>query len=318
MEITAKLVKDLRDQTGAGMMKCKEALTECKGNFEEAVDYLRKKGLASADKKSGRATTQGLIIPMISADSKTGVMIELNCETDFVARNEVFKTFATEISTTVLKNPAIDNVEKLQSAKLSNGETAEDFRKAQIAKIGENIIFGRLERCEMPQDTHCVADSYIHGDGKIGVLVQLKVSASEMTSKQSIKDLAHDIALQIAAMRPRCIDRSGFTTADLDRERDVIMGQIKNDPKNSNKPPEILHKIVEGRLDKYFKEFCLLEQTFIKDDTKNIQKLIEETAASTGAKIEIHSYRRWEIGEKAREEASNCCSDSHECCACCQ
>lgn len=300
MQITATMVKDLRDKTGAGMMKCKEALKECNGNLEEAIDFLRKKGLASADKRSGRATSQGLVIPLTSENRKQAAILEINCETDFVARNEKFVAFADKIAQTVLNSNNIKTVKDLEEATI-DGQSGEEFRKSMVANTGENITYGRVERFEIPADKHGIFDAYVHGEGTIGVLVQLSTDSEEAAKSPETLDLAHEIALQAAAMKPLHTTREEVSTDALAREKDVILGQIKNDPKNANKPEEIVNKIVEGRLAKYYKEYCLLEQSYVKDDSKSISDLTDELSKKLGAKVNLITFRRWALGEAGAE-----------------
>lgn len=303
MQITAQMVKDLRDKTGAGMMKCKEALQECGGNFEEAVDFLRKKGLASADKRSGRATSQGLVVPLTSEDRRTAVILEVNCETDFVARNDNFVAFADKLAKAVLTNPAIQSVADLEKATIE-GQPGEEYRKTMVANTGENMSFGRVERFEIANGKFGLFDTYIHGDGNIGVLVQLETETAEAAANVEAINLAHEIALQAAAMKPLYTMPSEIPTEHLAREKDVIIGQIKNDPKNANKPEDIMNKIVEGRLEKYRKEYCLNEQTYVKDDSKSIKDLTAELSKKIGARVALVTFRRWALGEAGAEEAT--------------
>ncbi|MBP7634921.1 elongation factor Ts [Candidatus Ozemobacteraceae bacterium] len=313
MEINAKMVSELREKTGAGMMKCKEALVQCKGDVEAAVDYLRKKGLASADGKSGRATSQGLVHPHLSADRRTAVLLEINCETDFVARNELFKDFIGQLSQHALNTPTIKTVEELD-ASTHNGQKVEETRKSLISKTGENITMGRLERIQIPTGKHGTFDTYVHGDGNIGVVVQLITSSQEIASNPEVVTLAHEIALQAAAMKPRYTDRTEVPAADIQREKEVILGQIKNDPKNANKPENILAKIVDGRIDKFYKEYCLVDQTYVKDDTKTIQDLCNELGKKLGGTITVGTFRRWVLGERPVATET---PKAEACCACC-
>lgn len=299
MQITAKMVKDLRQKTGAGMMKCKEALKECEGDFEKAVDFLRKKGLASADKRSGRTTSQGLVIPITTPDRKTAAMVEVNCETDFVARNENFVNFAEKIANFVLNTPSVKNVKDLETTTIE-GQTGEEFRKSMVANTGENMSYGRIERFEIPQNG--IFETYVHGEGNIGVLVQLSTDSEEAAKNPEVLELAHEIALQAAAMKPLYTTKEEVPTEALAREKDVILGQIKNDPKNANKPENIVNKIVEGRLGKYYKEYCLLEQAYVKEDSKSIGDLINEYGKKIGADIKLVTFRRWELGETNEQE----------------
>ncbi|MDD2998886.1 MAG: translation elongation factor Ts, partial [Candidatus Riflebacteria bacterium] len=303
MQITAQMVKDLREKTGAGMMKCKEALAECNGNLEEAIDFLRKKGLASADKRSGRATSQGLVIPLTTADRRTAAIVEVNCETDFVARNDDFGTFANKIAELVLNNPSVKTVEDLNKLSIE-GQSVEEFVKTMIAKTGENISVSRAEHIEFAKGKYGIFDSYIHGEGSIGVLVQLSTATEEAAKNAEVTHYAHEIALQAAAMKPSYTFRSEVPTETLQREKEVILGQISNDPKNAGKPENILAKIVEGRIDKYCKENCLVEQMYVKDDSKSITDMTNDLSKKIGAKAEVVTFRRWARGEAAAAEAS--------------
>lgn len=313
MEINAKMVSELREKTGAGMMKCKEALVQCKGDIEAAVDYLRKKGLASADGKSGRATSQGLVHPHLSADRRAAVLLEINCETDFVARNELFKDFISQLAQHALDTQKICTIADLD-ASTHNGQKVEETRKSLIAKTGENITMGRLERIQVPNGKYGTFDTYVHGEGNIGVVVQLITSTPAIAANEEVKHLAHEIALQAAAMKPRYTDRTEVPVADIQREKEVILGQIKNDPKNANKPENILTKIVDGRIDKFFKEYCLVDQTYVKDDTKSIQDLCNELGKKLGGTITVGTFRRWVLGERP---AATETPKAEACCACC-
>ncbi|MBF0545480.1 MAG: elongation factor Ts [Candidatus Riflebacteria bacterium] len=317
MMISAEMVRDLREKTGAGMMKCKEALTECKGNFEEAVDYLRKKGLASADKKSGRAVSEGLVFVQTTSDKRNAIILEINCETDFVARNDLFKNLSKDISNHLISHPEIKTIEQLEAAILSDGHKVEENRKNLIAKIGENVAIGRFERLSIPNGKYGTIDTYIHGDGKIGVVVQVECENQTVSSSNELSGFAHDVSLQAAAMKPYFVNRSEVPEATVNREKDVVLGQIKNDPKNANKPENILAKIVEGRIDKYYKENCLLEQLFVKDDTKTIQALSEDVGKKLGTKVTVTAFCRWTVGEQSAsknttettpEKACSCCA----------
>jgi len=300
MEISAEMVKSLREKTGAGMMKCKEALIACNGNTEEAIDYLRKKGLASADGKAGRAASQGLIASSLSEDKRVASIIEVNCETDFVARNENFRNFVTTLSDFLLREKNIKDVEGLSNATLPSGQAVDETRKALIAKIGENIVIGRCERLEIPSGKHGVIDAYIHGEGTLGVLVSVECSDATAAKHDDLKSFAHEIALQVAAMKPWFVTRNDVPQAVLNREKDVILGQIKNDPKNANKPDNILEKIVTGRLDKFYKERCLIEQTSIRDENMTISKLLGDISKKLGCEVKITGFRRWAVGEAGK------------------
>ncbi len=314
MEITAKMVSDLREKTGAGMMKCKEALVECKGDLGKAVDYLRKKGLASAEGKSGRATSQGLIKAAVSSDQKTAAILEVNCETDFVAKNEHFQELTTKLLDLILSKPEITDVESLQKAVLPDGQKADDARKALVSKTGENMTFGRCERLVITTGSHAIFDTYIHGEGKIGVVIQVECPDQKAAQSDQVRSFAHEAALQVTAMKPRYVSRNDVPPAELQHEREIVLGQIKNDPKNANKPENILTKIVDGRLDKFFKEFCLLEQVYVKDDTKTVGALTDDLSKAFGGPVRIIGFRRWALGEKAASAAP---AAEKTCCASC-
>ncbi|RCK80438.1 MAG: Translation elongation factor Ts [Candidatus Ozemobacter sibiricus] len=313
MEITAKMVSELREKTGAGMMKCKEALIECKGNFEEAIDYLRKKGLASADNKAGRAASQGLIVAKTSPDRRTAVLLETNCETDFVARNAEFVSFTGKLADAVLATPTLGDLTALANHQLE-GRTVDEIRKGLVAKIGENIQLGRVQRLTAPATG--VFDTYIHGEGKLGVVIQLDCSKPDLANQPATIALAHEIALQVAAMNPFYPTRQQVPANVLAKEKEIILGQLQNDPKNAKKPQNILEKIVEGRLDKFYKERCLVEQVYVKDDTKTIQDLLTEYGKAHDATVTVTAFWRWAVGERPAETApSSCCGGATGCCS---
>lgn len=197
--ITAQMVKELREKTGAGMMKCKEALNECNGNLEEAIDFLRKKGLASADKRSGRATSQGLVVPLISENRRTAGIVEANCETDFVAKTDDFINFANKLAELVLNTPSVKSTSDLEKLSI-DGQTIDDYRKSMIAKTGENITIGRAEHLEIPSGGNGFFDNYVHGNGAIGVIVEVKTADSAVATNTEVIQTVHNIALQAAAM----------------------------------------------------------------------------------------------------------------------
>jgi elongation factor Ts len=294
MEIKAGVVQKLREQTGAGMMKCKEALATCNGDFEQAVDYLRKKGLASAENKASRATSQGLVHAVVSADRQQAAIVEVNCETDFVARNDHYRGFVNGLADLVLNNKTVKTPADTASFQMG-GQSLDEARKALIAKTGENVTISRCESIAL--QGHGVCDAYIHGEGTLAVVVVAECANENGAKHDDLKTFAHEVALQIAAMKPAFIVRTDVSQDVIDRERDVVLGQIKNDPKNANKPENIMVKIVDGRLDKYFKERCLMEQLFIRDDTKTILDLANELGKKLGGEVKVTSFRRWGVGE---------------------
>lgn len=295
-EITAALVKELREKSGAGMMDCKKALQENDGNIEEAQDWLRKKGLATAAKKSGRAASEGLV-GMIT-DGKSGVVVEVNSETDFVARNDTFQEFVrnvTKVATTVG-----GDLDKLKAADYpGTGRTVEEELTHNIATIGENMNLRRSAGLSVGKG---VVAGYIHNKladdlGKIGVLVALESDGDAA----KLETLGRQIAMHVAAARPQWLSTEEVDATALDRERDVLSEQARA----SGKPEEIIAKMVEGRLRKFYEEVVLLEQVFVMDTDKKISKVIEEAAGEVGAPVKLGGFVRFELGEgveKAAEE----------------
>ncbi len=271
--ITAALVKDLRERTGAGMMDCKKALVACEGEIEKAIDFLREKGLSQAAKKADRVAAEGAVVDYISADEKVGVILEVNCETDFVGKNEDFQALATSIAKQVAElNPA--DVEALLASEM-DGKTVQDVVTAAIAKIGENISVRRFQRYESAEGK---VYSYIHGGGKIGVLVDMKGGDAE---------LGKDVAMQVAAANPQYLTRAEVPADVLDREKDVLTEQARNE----GKPEKIIEKMVLGRINKFYKEVCLVDQEFIKDGDLTITKLLKSKDA------EVARFARFQLGE---------------------
>ena len=281
--ITASQVKELREKTGAGMMDCKKVLTETNGDEEKAIELLRERGIAKAAKKSDRIAAEGLVETYISEDGKVGVVVEVNAETDFVAKNEEFRKFVADVAKKVaLKNPA--NVEELlaQESISEAGKTVQEVLTNKIATIGENMSIRRFERFE----TNNLLESYIHGDGKIAVLVEIE---------NGTKDLAKDICMQIAAARPEYLDKDSVPEARLAKEMEILKAQAINE----GKPEAIAEKIVQGRLGKFYSEICLVEQEFVKDSDIKVGKLV----ADKGAKI--IRFVRFEKGEGLEKREEN-------------
>ena len=273
MKITASMVKDLRTKTGAGMMDCKKALVEAEGDMEKAVDILREKGLSKAAKKASRVAAEGAVVSAISADGKTGTIVEVNCETDFVGGNDAFRALAASIAKQILDtNPA--DVEALLATEM-NGKTVKDTVTEAVAKIGENISIRRFVRYESQEGQ---VYSYIHGGGKIGVLVELKGGDAE---------LGKDIAMQIAAANPSYLDRTQVPQAEVDHEKEVLAVEARNE----GKPEKIIEKMVMGRINKFYKEVCLVDQEFIKDGDLTISKLLKSK------KAEAVRFARFQLGE---------------------
>ena len=281
--ITASQVKELREKTGAGMMDCKKVLTETNGDEEKAIELLRERGIAKAAKKSGRIAAEGLVETYISEDGKVGVVVEVNAETDFVAKNEEFRNFVADIAKQVAKeNPA--DVEALlkQKSIAEPDKTVEEVLTNKIATIGENMSIRRFERFE----TNNLLESYIHGDGKIAVLVEIENGTHE---------LAKDVCMQIAAARPEYLDRESVPAERLEKEMEILKAQAMNE----GKPEAIAEKIVQGRIGKFYSEICLVDQEFVKDPDTTVGKLV----ASKGAKL--NRFARFEKGEGLAKKEEN-------------
>ena len=285
MAFTAKDVKELRERTGCGMMDCKKALTETDGDFEKAIEYLREKGLAAATKKAGRIAADGMVFSTVDRENKVGVVVEVNSETDFVAKNEMFREFVADVAAVVAKeNPA--TVEELLTKAMPNGDTVEAALQEKILVIGENLKIRRFVRYEGP----CVA--YIHAGGTHGVLVNFEVS-DEVFAKPEFEAYGKDIAMQIAAANPTYLVREDVPAEVLDKEKEILTQQAINE----GKPAAIAEKMVAGRIAKYYKENCLVEQAFVKDDKQTITAYTNATAKELGGDIKIVAFTRFEKGE---------------------
>lgn len=285
--VSMELIQKLREATSAGMMDCKKALTETNGDFDAAVDWLRKKGMASAAKKASRVAAEGLVAT-VSAGTKA-IVLEVNCETDFVAKNADFQALCTAVATEALaKNTAdIEAIKKLTI----NGKTAEETLSELVGKIGENMAFRRAEILSVGNGA---VATYIHNAvtdkaGKIGVLVAFESTASA----DALNALGRQIAMHIAAARPEALSRNDVDTSKLDRERAVLVDQARA----SGKPENIIEKMVEGRLNKYYEEVCLLEQVFVIDGESKISAVVEKAAKEAGAPITLKAFTRFALGE---------------------
>ncbi|MGL4673075.1 translation elongation factor Ts [Cetobacterium sp.] len=278
--MTAKLVKELRDRTGAGMMDCKKALGETNGDIEKAIDLLREKGIAKAAKKSGRTAAEGLIFDGVSADNKTAVVLEFNSETDFVAKNDEFRALGQAMVELAL-TAGINTVEDLKAADL-NGITVETTITNLIAKIGENMSLRRFEKVS----AEGFVTTYNHLGGKLGVIVEMTGEATEANVAK-----AKDIAMHVAAMDPRYVDRSVVTTDDLDREREISRKQLEAE----GKPAQIIEKILVGKMNKFYEDNCLVDQIFVKAENK-------ETVAQYAGDIKVVSFARYKVGDGIEKE----------------
>ena len=284
MSVTAESVRQLRERTGAGMMECKKALVETGGDLDSAAELMRKQGLAKADKKASRVAAEGVIATALSADGKSAVLVEVNCETDFVARGDDFTGFAKEVAAVALAQNSA-SVEDLSSQKLASGETVDERRRALIAKLGENIGVRRFERVE----TTGTLGTYLHGT-RIGVLVSLEGGDAQ---------LARDLAMHVAASNPGYLAAADVPADAVAKERDIRVEMLKNDEKNKGKPEAILVKIVEGGMNKWLGEITLLGQPFVKDDKLSVEKLLQ------AAKAKVLRFARLEVGagiEKKKED----------------
>ena len=280
---TAKDVMALRERTGAGMMDCKKALTECDGDAEKAIDYLREKGLAAAAKKAGRIAAEGIVGSYVTDDRKVGVIVEVNCETDFVAKTDDFKNFVTTVAKQIAATDPADVETLLEQPLVSdNAMTVNMLLNQAVAKIGEKISIRRFVRNEG------IVDTYVHLGGKIGVIVD--VEGGDDPQK------LHDIAMQIAAAKPTCISRADINQDDVEKEKEILRAQALNEPKP--KPAAIIEKMVSGRIEKYYKEVCLMEQPFVKDQDVTVSSMIN------GA-FTVKSFTRFEMGEGLQKREDN-------------
>ena len=287
--ITAALIKQVREETGAGMMDVKKALTEADGNFEKAIEILRERGLATAAKKASRVAAEGMVYADYCPKCKVGVVIEVNAETDFVAKNDKFVDFVKEATKVVmLQNPA--DVEALMACKTENGETVDEALKNLILVIKENIKVRRFAFYE----GHCAA--YVHGGGTHGVIVKFDTT-DEVAAKPEFAEFGKDIAMQIAAANPSYLNREAVPAEAIENEKKIIIAQMANDPKAANKPDAIKEKMATGRLGKFYKENCLVDQAFIKDGNMDVNAYVNATAKKLGGDIKIVEYTHFIKGE---------------------
>lgn len=292
--ITASLVKDLREKSGAGMMDCKKALTESDGDFEAAMDWLRTKGLAAAAKKAGRVASEGLVA--VAVDGNTGAVIELNSETDFVARNEIFQKLTESISRLGLK---ASNLDELKNIQMENGKSVEETVTENIATIGENLTLRRMENITVNEG---FVASYVHNAvvpnlGKIGVLVALESSGD----KTKLEELGKQIAMHVAAARPISLNIEGVSSDIVEREKAIFSEQARA----SGKPDNIIEKMVEGRVRKFYEESVLLEQVFVMDNKTKIKDVVANVAKEISAEITLKAFARLELGEGVEQEETD-------------
>ena len=292
MAVTASMVKELREMTGAGMMDCKKALSATDGDFDKAIEFLREKGLATAEKKAGRIAAEGLVATTIKDGDKVAAIVEVNAETDFVAKNEVFQTFVKEVVEQAANTDAADiDAFKAEKWALDTSMTVDEKLAAMIAKIGENMNIRRFEKI-VSEDGIVV--SYIHAAGKIGVLVEAKTENNDERVKEALKN----VAMQVAALNPKYISTDDVPEEYKEHEKEILIAQAKNDPKNANKPENIIEKMITGRLAKELKEICLLEQEYVKAENKEtVAKYLEMVSKEVGTPVELKRFVRFETGE---------------------
>lgn len=283
--ITAKMVAELRAKTGAGMMDCKKALNETDGNIEEAVDYLRKKGLSAAAKKSGRVAAEGMVVA--AGAGSRGVLVEVNAETDFVAKNEGFQAFSAGVAAAVLESGAAD-VEALKGVDFpETGRSVAEELTHQIATIGENMNLRRFARFEAASGA---VASYIHSGGKIGVLVEL---ATANAGDERVAALARQLAMHVAAANPQYLSREDVPAEVVEKEKDILRVKAKE----SGKPDNIIEKMLIGQINKYFGEICLLEQAYVIDPDQKVGKVVEALAKEVGEDVKLSRFARFQLGE---------------------
>lgn len=283
--ISAQLVKELREMTGAKMMDCKKALVETEGNIDKAVEFLREKGLADAAKKSGRVAAEGVVKTYISDDKKIGTVLEFNCETDFVALNEEFVAFADKLAKMVAET-SVSTVEELLNEKFDGDATTSESLKALIAKLGENMSVRRFTKFSVEKG---IVNSYIHGGGRIGVLVEVSCEKDS----EVLDEVAKEVCMQIAAANPLFLSKDDVDAESMEKEKEIYRVQALNE----GKPENIVEKMVIGRIQKYFKEVCLLEQLWVKDGDKSINKFLEEKSKEVGSPVTVTRFVRYERGE---------------------
>ena len=273
-EITAAMVAKLRETTGGGLMDCKKALTEANGDLDAAVDILRKKGAATVIKKGGREAKEGVIAQYIKPGAKAGILVEVNCETDFVAKNESFRAFTENIAKTLVENPGAD---------------LEPSRVDAVSRIGENIKISRHQKLEVSGNGMVAA--YIHTGGKVGVLAEVGAGKAETVNNEEFKQLVRDITLQIAAANPTCVTRDEVDADLVAKEKEIAAEQVKN------KPPQAIAKIVEGKLDKFYQTICLVEQGFVKNGEVTVKEHVAQLSKKLGDEISVRRFLRFQVGE---------------------
>ncbi|MDP8965815.1 MAG: translation elongation factor Ts [Cyanobacteriota bacterium] len=300
-EISAKVVKELRDKTGAGMMDCKKALKENDGDITKATEWLRQKGITSAEKKSGRVAAEGIVASYIHTGGRVGVLVEVNCQTDFVARNEAFQALVQNIARQAADSQDVNSL-MAQSYSDDQTITVEELVKQTIAQLGENIQVRRFVRFGLDDGTQGIVDSYIHTGGRVGVLVEVNCQTDAVASNDAFKALARNIAMQVAACpNVEYVKVEDIPTDVAQKEKDIEMGRDDL----GGKPENIKEKIVQGRIDKRLKEFSLMDQPYIRDQSITVEELVKQTISQLGENIQVRRFSRYVLGEGIEKEETN-------------
>ena len=293
MAVTAAMVKELREMTGAGMMDCKKALAATDGDMDKAVEFLREKGLAGAEKKAGRIAAEGIVATALTEDEKKAVVVEVNAETDFVAKNAKFQAYVAQVAAQALTTTAAD-MDAFMEEKWAADEslTVKEALSSQISIIGENM---NIRRFKQVVEENGVVVSYIHAGGRIGVLVDVETSVVN----DAVKEMGKNIAMQIAALNPKYTSRDEVSADFIEHEKSILMAQIQNDPKEASKPEKVIQGMIQGRINKEMKEICLLDQVYVKaeDGKQSVAQYVAQVAKENGANIELKSFVRFETGE---------------------
>jgi len=300
MAVTAAMIKELRERTGVGMSACKEALVEADGNIEKAIEVLREKGLAAAAKKAGRIASEGLSYAYISDDNKVGVIVEVNSETDFVAKNAEFKSFVENVAKQVANSNAED-VNNLMTEKWLANEsmTVKEALTERISVIGENLNIRRFVK--FVKDSNGYMVSYLHAGGKVAVIIEFTTDAKD----DVLGEAGKNIAMQIAAMNPQFVDRNEVPDDFISKEKEILIQQIKNDAKSAGKPDNIIQKMVDGRINKELKEICLVDQEYVKDDKMTVKQYIDSISKKVGSPVTVKRFARFETGEGIEKKKEN-------------
>ena len=299
--VTAAMVKELREMTGAGMMDCKKALAATEGDMDKAVEFLREKGLAGAAKKAGRIAAEGVVVTAITECGKKAVVVEVNAETDFVAKNEKFQTYAADVAAQALVSTAADMDAFMAEAWHKDTTlTVKEALASQISIIGENMNIRRYE--QVAEENGCVV-SYIHAGGKIGVLIDVQTDVVN----DAVKEMAKNVAMQVAALRPQYTNNKEVSAEYIEHEKSILMAQIMNDPKEASKPEKVIQGMIAGRINKQLKEICLLDQVYVKaeDGKQTVAQYVAQVAKENGANITVKKFVRFETGEGLAKKEEN-------------